>query len=513
MSAKARVEDSQQPLSVVDRVRLRHGRETWLPVGVVVLALGVAIVLPRFRETSVTHLRQEIEEAAIPARQRISDIQLQLAVAAAQRRGYLLSGDRAVIDHVAASLATRHKAEGDLIASLQRLDESGSLRGAAERLIVLTAQFDSVIIADTIRPVSAERMRAQRLRFLEIQAAAAGIASRIENEVARRRTAIARTEDLVELLTGLTLVLGFGSVLFVARMGNRFRAMALMLEESERGALHLAQHERAARAAAEDHQRELERVTESRQRLLRGFTHDVKNPLGSADGYLALIEEGIYGEVPGPASGVIAKVRKSITQALELVGRLLDIARAEAGQLELRRSQVDVGELAGEVVGDFEAQARAKQISLVAELPRETVVVFSDPTRVRQVIGNLVSNAVKYTGAGGRVVVTAALEADDALNGRQHVCIRVADNGPGIAADRLPMLFREFTRFEPQVADGAGVGLAISQKIAEALGGRIVVETQVGQGSTFMLDLPLGDRRAGSSPIRRRTPAPAELSG
>src|SRR5262249_25989948 len=108
----------------------------------------------------------------------------------------------------------------------------------------------------------------------------------------------------------------------------------------------------------------------------------------------------------------------------------------------------------------------------------------------------LVSNAVKYTHNGGRVCVEVRLDGDTKDNGIQHTDVIVADNGPGIDPEKLPLLFIEFTRFDASAAEGAGIGLAISQKIAQALGGSIEVETRPNVGSTFTLRLPVHDTTA-----------------
>jgi signal transduction histidine kinase len=199
----------------------------------------------------------------------------------------------------------------------------------------------------------------------------------------------------------------------------------------------------------------------------------VKNPLGAADGYLAMVEEGIYGEREDKPRGIVTKVRRSIGQALELIKQLLDIARAEAGQLEIRRQEIDLKELVRDIADSFAAQAKAKAITLTVEPQNNLPNVYTDGTRVRQVVGNLVSNAVKYTPQGGNVVVRVQERTGAGPDARNAACIAVSDDGPGIPPDKLPMLFKEFSRFDAGAAEGAGIGLAISQKIAEALAGEI----------------------------------------
>ena len=233
------------------------------------------------------------------------------------------------------------------------------------------------------------------------------------------------------------------------------------------------------------------KAMESRRRLLRGFTHDVKNPLGAADGFLALLAEGVRGELSPAQQESVGRARRSIRSALDLIGHLLELARAEAGQLEIRRVGTDVRELASELVEEFRAQAEAKRLALALEQPPELPMIETDPARVRQVLANLVSNAVKYTPSGGRLTVRVGARARGAAaRPEDWVAIDVVDTGTGIAPDKQELLFQEFTRFDPGAAHGAGIGLAISQRVAEALGGEIGVESELGVGSTFTLWLP-----------------------
>ena len=234
---------------------------------------------------------------------------------------------------------------------------------------------------------------------------------------------------------------------------------------------------------------------ESRARLIRGFTHDVKNPLGAADGYLSLLEEGLLGSLSPKQSESIGRVRRSIRSALNLIAQLLDIARAEAGQLEIDRKTVDIAVTTREIVDEFRAEAETKHMDLALENPEgdsaPSLVVESDPSRVRQILANLLSNAVKYGGSEGRIrVSTTATSNGDAPGPGNWAAITVADNGPGIPLEKQNMLFREFTRFNPEAAHGSGIGLAISQRLARALDGAITVKSEPGGGSAFTLWLP-----------------------
>lgn len=251
----------------------------------------------------------------------------------------------------------------------------------------------------------------------------------------------------------------------------------------------LLAREQAARAEADRRREELERVSESRTRLMRGFSHDVKNPLGAADGYAALLEEGIGGELSESQQRSVHGIRRSIQSSLHLIDELLELARAEAGQIELNVERVDAAALAREVAEDFRGQVNAAGLVLEIRAP-SALPVESDRNRVRQILSNLVSNAVKYT-RDGRVIVDASFRSDDAApRPGEWVVICVIDTGPGIPEEKRAAIFQEFTRLDATAAHGAGVGLTISRRIARLLGGDVTVESEVGRGSTFTLWLP-----------------------
>ncbi|HEX2168518.1 MAG TPA: ATP-binding protein [Longimicrobiales bacterium] len=256
-------------------------------------------------------------------------------------------------------------------------------------------------------------------------------------------------------------------------------------EERER----LLHAEREARAEADRRREELERVTESRTRLMRGFSHDLKNPLGAADGHAQLLEDGIIGDLSERQRDSVGRIRRSIHTSLRLINDLLELARAEAGQIETECVATDVTQAAREVADDFRAQAAAAGLAISVNGP-ESLQAETDPTRLRQILANLVSNAVKYAPNG-----EATLTADMKRNGDSNrpgswVVVSVSDNGPGIPEDKRDMIFHEFTRLDPEAQAGAGVGLAISRRIAQLMGGDLTVESEVGRGSTFTLWLP-----------------------
>jgi signal transduction histidine kinase len=243
---------------------------------------------------------------------------------------------------------------------------------------------------------------------------------------------------------------------------------------------------------ARDGRAELERMMKSRSRLMRGFSHDVKNPLGAADGYAELLTAGIYGALSAEQYERVECIRRSIRVALALIDDLHQLARAEVGRLELSMTPVDLGDLARASGEDYRASAEAKGLALSVDAPREPVVVASDHARVRQIVSNLLSNAIKYTGTGSIVLRVRWWPARQLPETTGWAAIDVIDSGPGIPPEKWDTIFEEFSRLASDNTSGAGLGLAISQRLAQALGGQVTLQSEVGSGSTFTLWLPLG---------------------
>lgn len=245
-------------------------------------------------------------------------------------------------------------------------------------------------------------------------------------------------------------------------------------------------------ADSERRREELEQVIESRSRLMRGFSHDLKNPLGAVDGHASLLEDGLLGELTDKQMASVRRIREGIRSAVALINDLVELARAESGQMQVRIQPLDVREVVREMVEQYRPAAEQAGLSISGMLEKVEIVP-SDVDRVRQILGNLLSNAVKYT-KEGRIEVRTGMRASSTNGGRPEcVVIDVVDTGIGIPEDRLHLLFTEFERIDPTVRPGAGLGLAISRRIARLLGGEVTVETRRGAGSTFTLWLPRHD--------------------
>jgi two-component system, OmpR family, sensor histidine kinase MtrB len=237
----------------------------------------------------------------------------------------------------------------------------------------------------------------------------------------------------------------------------------------------------------------LERQKVAQLTSLAGVAHDLRNPLAALRSSAELLGAS---ERPGPErlQLVSSVLHRQIDRIDRMLGDLLDAARIEAGELELRRELCSVSSLAAEVVDLYRSTTRSHEIELRTE---DRALVFADPTRLSQVLTNLISNGIKYSPHGGAIEVAVAVDDD-------RVAITVADPGIGIEAADLGRLFEPFQRggSARDVAPGAGLGLSVVRRIVEAHGGEIRVASEPGRGSTFEVRLVRADGTdSPSSPV------------
>lgn len=242
---------------------------------------------------------------------------------------------------------------------------------------------------------------------------------------------------------------------------------------------------------AERRRAEVEELAATKARLIRGISHDLKNPIGALDGYAELLEMGVKGQLNPDQLAYVQRIRRGGHSMLEIIEGLLELARTESGQIAVECRPTDVARVALEAAEDYRASIHVAGMELDIELPQELPVIETDAKRVRAILGNLLSNAIKYTPAGSRVTVRAAVRSGGRAPGEgDWVTVDVVDTGCGIPVEDQERIFEEFQRLEPDRARGAGIGLAISRRIARLLGGDLTVRSVPGEGSTFSLWLP-----------------------
>ena len=242
------------------------------------------------------------------------------------------------------------------------------------------------------------------------------------------------------------------------------------------------------RLAMEARLRASEGATDAKDRALATLAHDIRTPLGAIDGYCEILEEEIYGPVNDRQRETLGRVRMSGRHLLSLLENIMDMARLNAGSVRVGAEPVNVLHVAREAVHLLIPAADAKLQTL--HLGRsEDAVVTGDHDRVRQILVNLIGNAVKFTPQDGSITVTTSkMFVDGAAFGE----IRVHDTGPGIAEAERAAIFEPYYRSEGTAdAPGIGLGLAISHGLARQMGGELNVESEVGGGSVFLLRLPL----------------------
>jgi signal transduction histidine kinase len=296
-----------------------------------------------------------------------------------------------------------------------------------------------------------------------------------------------------------------GAITFVSRKkGRRYTDEDLVLAEdlASLGALaieraNLFEESQSARTLAneraeiaERHQKDLEQILEIQARLVRGFSHDVKNPLGAAQGYAMLLEEEIIDTLTPRQKQSVNRIGASIHSAIALIDDLVEYARSKIGDVRVQTESTNVGEIAGEILEEHRAQIEAAGLDATFELTWGLEPIWSDRARIRQILGNLLSNAVKYCDQGRVSMVVKAHAAGEAPWPGWWIAVAVADTGRGISEADQRLIFQEFARLEPATTQGTGLGLAISELMAEALGGHITLVSEVGKGSTFTLWLP-----------------------
>lgn len=228
------------------------------------------------------------------------------------------------------------------------------------------------------------------------------------------------------------------------------------------------------------HLKELDRI---KSEFVTTVSHDLRSPLTAILGYVELIERA--GDVNDQQREFIRRVQNSVEQITSLVTDLLDLGRIEAG-LDTAKERIPIVVIARHAIESLRAVAEDKSIKLDISMPEITPFVYGDPVRMRQMIGNLIENAVKYTPEQGVISFTMEPEQD-------QVIMRVNDNGPGIPPSDLPYVFDKFFRASnaPDSLPGTGLGLSIVKSIVESHNGRVWVDSKLGNGTSFSVVLPL----------------------
>lgn len=233
-----------------------------------------------------------------------------------------------------------------------------------------------------------------------------------------------------------------------------------------------------------DRTAELERAMGARSRFYASMSHELRTPINAILGYTALLLDNIYGPLNEKQVSSIRRTNLAGTHLLELVNDILDLSKIEAGKLELQFESVEFPMLVRDLFVTVAPFAESHSVELSFDSSEPTWSMVTDPRKIRQIALNLLSNAIKF-GAGNPVEVSCVRGEDDGL------ILDVRDHGPGIQEEDLERIFEEFVQLDESPDDpGTGLGLPISRRLAELLGGSLTVTSTPGEGSLFRLEVP-----------------------
>jgi len=257
-------------------------------------------------------------------------------------------------------------------------------------------------------------------------------------------------------------------------------------------------------ASFEEMTQQLNELDKLKAEFVSVASHELKTPINVVQGYVQLLDEGVYGSLSEEQRTVLRTLDTQVQALARLVKQLLDVSRFEAGGGKLEPRRLPLGQFLDDLEKAFQVLALQRGVRFVVRrgehLPDD---VMWDGDRINEVLGNLLSNAFKFTPRGGEVELGA-----DAVDGALHIEVR--DSGAGIPPEQVPHVFEKFYQADNQVAassKGSGLGLAIAKSIVEAHGGTIACESTPGVGTTFSIFMPTRTTRRTSVP--QRVPAGA----
>jgi signal transduction histidine kinase len=321
---------------------------------------------------------------------------------------------------------------------------------------------------------------------------------------------------LLNWLVGSLLLLVI--VLLVVREDAQSRRFAERTEELEI----LSRDLLDANVRLEERSQQIAEANRAKSRFLANVSHELRTPLNAIVGYNSLARDGVYGELSSPLRGVHDRIAAAADHLLGLVNDVLDLSKIEVGRMAVEPQLVNLGALVDAVATVIEPMATAKRLHVDVVVSRDIPDLHTDPGHVRQILLNLVANAVKFT-ERGTITIVARKQEPDLGDG---VVIIVEDTGIGIAREDQDRIFQEFEQVRPagrgdSLERGTGLGLAIARKLARLLGGEVQVRSAPGAGSRFILSLPRSsptvsvgsdDHRPDEAPSTRGAERPAERS-
>jgi signal transduction histidine kinase len=267
---------------------------------------------------------------------------------------------------------------------------------------------------------------------------------------------------------------------------DEFGELAGNMNRMGRELQRLDEDQRRAAAELQSLNERLAQASRAKSEFLASMSHELRTPLNAILGFIELILDSLYGEVPAELREPLGDVQTNAKHLLRLINDVLDLSKIEAGRMELAPGDYTVEDVLETVRASLRSLASEKGLDFAVVAPTDIPLAYGDGKRITQCLLNLAGNAIKFT-KQGRVEIGAELRGDTLV-------YRVRDTGIGIPADQLENVFAEFRQVDATIAreyGGTGLGLSISKKFVELHGGRIWVESELGRGSTFLFEVPL----------------------
>jgi PAS domain S-box-containing protein len=292
-----------------------------------------------------------------------------------------------------------------------------------------------------------------------------------------------------------------GRIVGASKIARDIREQKRLIEERRRAT---ANEEAARREVLEAQNRRMEEAARLKSEFVANMSHELRTPLNSIVGFTELIADARFGPLPERYREFAQVMHASAQHLLQLINDILDLAKVESGKVDLKPEAVDLAQVVNETTTIIRGLAARRRIHVLTDVDPALGIVHLDPMRLKQVIYNYLSNAVKFTQEGGRVVIRVRPEQGEWFR------IEVEDNGIGIKPEDVHRLFIEFQQLDEGTAKkfaGSGLGLALTKRLVEGQGGTVGVRSVFGSGSTFFATLPQRIT-AETAEITRQAPPP-----
>ena len=461
-------------LTLYEKVSLNFGS------GVVAVALIGTLSYVSLGKLAVSTRDAGDTEAVL---EQVEMLRQSVADAGTAQRDYLLTADPNDSDRF-------ERARRSAVSDIGRLQNSLSVRGVptsvdsvAPLLAVHLQDLENVSAIRRTKGLDSAVTAMRAVEFTSTEDKLHSLLSELRDDqraifASRSRQQAARASD-AGIMIAIGLLVSFIAATLALANIRRYLAQRRRLELHRTAVL---EQEQAARNAAEEANR-------AKTDFLRMMSHELRTPLTAIQGYLELLEMGIYGGMTQEQISILRRIESNERHLLAIINDLLDFARVDARRVELRIAPLPVRDIRLAVDPLCRPQIDSKQLTYDWHAAEDNVVVRADREKVRQIVVNLVTNACKFTPRGGSIGV-------DCVRSDRSVELRVTDTGPGIPAQKLDAIFEPFVQLDnglTRATAGTGLGLAISRELARAMGGDLAVTSTLGQGSTFTLTLPRGD--------------------